>query len=1012
MCSNDCYFHFFKQRKKERHLYTEEFPDEEEIENTRAFSIEEQLNSPKFANDFVKIVQRDDVSVKFFQENGFTTPVLVKNKSSLAMKVPDSSFGVDDIRKLVGNNRILDVMDVSIQKDTTMTMKDWCAYWKKEPREKILNVISLEFTRTKLESLVESPAIVRSLDWVDWVWPKHLKESQTESTNSIDDMKYPKVQKYVLMSVEGCYTDFHIDFGGTSVWYHIVKGKKVFWLIPPSEKNIQMFENWVLSGKQSHIFFGDLVEQCTRVYLEAGDTFFIPSGYIHSVYTPADSLVFGGNFLHSFAIEKQLRVALAEDTTKVPSKFRYPFYIEMHWYALERYVNCLTGKSHLSCYEDGKKIPESELEKLRDPKSSLTSHHRNSHCNLMANGDDSKCRTNSDPSNQQTNGVKANIHLTQAEVNGLKAIIMWLSRLPTHKRCVPDLIVNPDALLNDAKILVDDHTSDDSSLAVTGKLALTWKVRPKNAPLTSNNSCNTSGLSLTAQLRQIKPGLYPNLHKSSSTNRNSNGSNSCVNGKSEKSESKKPLDPFVRPINSNNLNSNLYSVKPSTILNEMPSSFNELIAVTKVPTNVPSNCSLPQSASSPATATATPMPINPNAIYPFTHHVNDFASSISSGPKLSPTSPLTSCHSKSTLSTQTNPLSMKAQAAFSTQQKALDANIQLMHHHHHHLQQQQHQHHQHQHQHQHQHHHRQASSKSTALNIISDQAIQSMPLSMATSSVPTTIMTCGSQSSSGAVASASPSLAPGGGGGAAVAPGHSTKSNFTPPNKLPPKSTNESSRRRRTRCKKCAACTRADCGECHFCKDMKKFGGPGRMKQSCIARQCMSPVLPHTACCMICGRDGWEKLTTMSGTLDENQSSLMECSQCWEIVHPVCLKEKYSNINLDLGKKDDLPNSWECPKCITAAAKSVGASSSVTSSSTSGTPVTSSTSSVTSSKGKSHQHNVSKVFSETNCVSSSSVTWIGKKDSSNKGSGSRDAVESLPARKKVSGREEEEGGDG
>ena len=38
---------------------------------------------------------------------------------------------------------------------------------------------------------------------------------------------YPKVQKYCLMSVKGCYTDFHVDFGGTSVWYHILKGAKV-----------------------------------------------------------------------------------------------------------------------------------------------------------------------------------------------------------------------------------------------------------------------------------------------------------------------------------------------------------------------------------------------------------------------------------------------------------------------------------------------------------------------------------------------------------------------------------------------------------------------------------------------------------------------------------------------------------------------------------------------------------------------------------------------------------------
>lgn len=32
--------------------------------------------------------------------------------------------------------------------------------------------------------------------------------------------------RYVLMSVAKSYTDFHIDMGGTSVWYHVVKGEK------------------------------------------------------------------------------------------------------------------------------------------------------------------------------------------------------------------------------------------------------------------------------------------------------------------------------------------------------------------------------------------------------------------------------------------------------------------------------------------------------------------------------------------------------------------------------------------------------------------------------------------------------------------------------------------------------------------------------------------------------------------------------------------------------------------
>lgn len=79
-----------------------------------------------------------------------------------------------------------------------------------------------------------------------------------------------------------------VDFGGTSVWYHILKGSKVFWLIPPTEKNLQLYEKWVLSGKQSDVFFGDTVEKCARVYLTAGNTFFIPTGWIHAVYTPTD----------------------------------------------------------------------------------------------------------------------------------------------------------------------------------------------------------------------------------------------------------------------------------------------------------------------------------------------------------------------------------------------------------------------------------------------------------------------------------------------------------------------------------------------------------------------------------------------------------------------------------------------------------------------------------------------------------------------------------------------------
>uniref|UniRef100_A0A8C6XMK3 F-box/LRR-repeat protein 19 n=1 Tax=Naja naja TaxID=35670 RepID=A0A8C6XMK3_NAJNA len=116
-------------------------------------------------------------------------------------------------------------------------------------------------------------------------------------------------------------------------------------------------------------------------------------------------------------------------------------------------------------------------------------------------------------------------------------------------------------------------------------------------------------------------------------------------------------------------------------------------------------------------------------------------------------------------------------------------------------------------------------------------------------------------------------------------------------------------RRRRTRCRKCKACLRSECGECHFCKDMKKFGGPGCMKQSCLQRQCTAPVLPHTAVCLVCGEAGKED--TVEREEEKFNLSLMECTICNEIVHPGCLKMGISEGVIN----NEIPNCWECPKC-------------------------------------------------------------------------------------------------
>ena len=53
-------------------------------------------------------------------------------------------------------------------------------------------------------------------------------------------------------------SDFHIDFGGTSVWYHIFKGEKIFYLIRPTSINLSLYERWQRMSGQNETFLGKI----------------------------------------------------------------------------------------------------------------------------------------------------------------------------------------------------------------------------------------------------------------------------------------------------------------------------------------------------------------------------------------------------------------------------------------------------------------------------------------------------------------------------------------------------------------------------------------------------------------------------------------------------------------------------------------------------------------------------------------------------------------------------------
>ncbi|KAJ5322165.1 hypothetical protein MYU51_015729 [Penicillium brevicompactum] len=248
----------------------------------------------------------------------------------LGMVIPQG-LTVRAVAELYGPDERVEVIDVKSQQgeDKRWNMQKWADYYEStEPDKPVRNVISLEVSQSKLGRLIRRPKIVRDLDLQDAVWPDELK--------AIGD--YPKVQFYCLMSVADCYTDFHIDFGGSSVYYHILKGSKTFFFIPPKDKHLKKYEEWCNSPAQDSIFLGNQTKECYRVDLSEGDTMLIPSGWIHAVWTPKNSLVIGGNFLTKLNYGMQIKVLNIEKDTKVPKKFRYPFFQKIQWYTALKYL--------------------------------------------------------------------------------------------------------------------------------------------------------------------------------------------------------------------------------------------------------------------------------------------------------------------------------------------------------------------------------------------------------------------------------------------------------------------------------------------------------------------------------------------------------------------------------------------------------------------------------------------------------------------------------------------------
>ncbi|OBA19268.1 Clavaminate synthase-like protein [Metschnikowia bicuspidata var. bicuspidata NRRL YB-4993] len=310
-------------------------------------NFEPSVELSRQSQSFVSILDSNELDKNYVFATGLVKPVLVHNVTStsgLKLPRPRESITVDYVADKTGGDEQVEVMDVLSQQSElpTWTLRQWKDYFytPESERDRIRNVISLEISRVEeLGTNFSRPKMVADLDLVDKVWCDSDGHNQER----------PRVTVYCLMSVRGSYTDFHIDFSGTPVYYTVCHGAKTFLMYPPTPENLELYVSWCLEPHQNFTWFADYSKRIKgktikptggfKVDLKQGDLFIIPSGWIHSVYTPHDAVIIGGNYLTLRDLNMHLKIYDIERRTRVPSKYRFPMFNKVLWLTSWYYFN-------------------------------------------------------------------------------------------------------------------------------------------------------------------------------------------------------------------------------------------------------------------------------------------------------------------------------------------------------------------------------------------------------------------------------------------------------------------------------------------------------------------------------------------------------------------------------------------------------------------------------------------------------------------------------------------------
>lgn len=141
--------------------------------------------------------------------------------------------------------------------------------------------------------------------------------------------KWPTVNSYFYMVVSSkhAFTKWHVDFGGSKVWYNVTVGKKIFFIIKTTMRVFVWFIEYS-SDFETNLDFPEWVKEKKSVELtiyaivvEAPNMIELPGLTLHSVYTYLPSIANGSNFITNGSFSTAILGYVTEIVTQTDPKY-------------------------------------------------------------------------------------------------------------------------------------------------------------------------------------------------------------------------------------------------------------------------------------------------------------------------------------------------------------------------------------------------------------------------------------------------------------------------------------------------------------------------------------------------------------------------------------------------------------------------------------------------------------------------------------------------------------------